>query len=197
VSAHEQVASLDERAVGGTSSSVMAMILFVASEAMFFMAFFGIYTAAQAGQRAWPPLSIPLPAMGLPTAGAVVLGLSAIPMALLVHAVRRRGGKGVGAWLLLTAALGAAFCVLQLAGYSKLGFGIHDGIYASLFYIMTGLGLAHVVGGLVFVGLVTQQALAGELALRRDPAEALAIYWFFVVLLGLALYAAFYAGVAG
>jgi cytochrome c oxidase subunit 3 len=97
----------------------------------------------------------------------------------------------------LTAALGVAFCVLQLAGYSELGFGIHDGIYASLFYIMTGLGLAHVVGGLVFVGLVTQQALAGELALRRDPAEALAIYWIFVVLLGLALYAAFYAGVAG
>ena len=100
-------------------------------------------------------------------------------------------------WLVITLALGLAFCVLQIAGYSSLGFGIHDGIYASLFYIMTGLGLAHVVGGLVFVGLVMQQAAAGELSLRRDPAEALAVYWLFVVALGVALYFAFYAGVSG
>jgi cytochrome c oxidase subunit 3 len=197
VSAPEGTLSLDERAVRGTSSSVMAMILFVASEAMFFMAFFGIYTAAQAGQKAWPPLKIPLPDMGMPTAGAIVLALSVIPMALLVRTVRRGGGKRIRLWLLVAFVLGLAFVALQIAGYADLGFGIHDGIYASLFYVMTGLGLAHVVGGLVFMGLVGQQAMAGELALRRDPAEALAVYWFFVVLLGIALYVAFYLGVSG
>src|SRR5438046_1880675 len=102
MSTAETVTSLDERAVRGTSRSVMAMILFVASEAMFFMAFFGIYTAAQAGQRVWPPLSIPLPDMGLPTAGAIVLALSAIPMALAVRTVRRGGGRRIRTWLLLT-----------------------------------------------------------------------------------------------
>jgi cytochrome c oxidase subunit III len=197
MSTAEQAMTLDERAVRGTSSSVMAMILFVASEAMFFMAFFGIYTAAQAGQRAWPPLSIPLPDMGVPTAGAIVLVLSVIPMTLALRTVRRGGSRRVRAWLLLAFLLGLAFCILQIAGYSGLGFGIQDGIYASLFYVMTGLGLAHVVGGLVFMGMVGQQAMTGELALRRDPAEALAIYWYFVVLLGLALYVAFYAGVSG
>jgi cytochrome c oxidase subunit III len=189
--------TLDERAVRGTSSSVMAMILFVASEAMFFMAFFGVYTAAAAGLRVWPPLRIPLPDLGLPTAGVIVLAVSAIPMALALRTVRRGGGKRIRAWLLATFVLGLAFCVMQIAGYGGLGFGIHDGIYASLFYVMTGLGLAHVVGGLVFMALVGQQAMAGELALRRDPVEALAIYWFFVILLGIALFVAFYAGVSG
>ena len=65
-------------------------------------------------------------------------------MILAVRTVRRGGGKRVRAWLLLAFALGLAFCVLQIAGYSGLGFGIQDGIYASLFYVMTGLGLAHV-----------------------------------------------------
>ena len=189
--------SIDDRAVRGTSSSVMAMILFVASESMFFMAFFGIYFSALAVQKVWPPRQIPLPEMGLPTAGIVVLGLSVVPIVLLVRSVRRSAAKGAMLWLIITLVLGLAFCVLQIAGYSSLGFGIHDGIYASLFYIMTGLGLAHVVGGLVFVGLVMQQAAAGELSLRRDPAEALAVYWLFVVALGVALYFAFYAGVAG
>ena len=183
--------SIDERAVRGTSSSVMAMILFVASETMFFMAFFGIYYSALAVQKVWPPKQIPLPDMGLPTAGIVVLVLSVIPILLLVRSVRRSGARRAMVWLVATLVLGLAFCVLQIAGYSNLGFGIHDGIYASLFYIMTGLGLAHVVGGLVFVGLVMQQAAAGELSLRRDPAEALAVYWLFVVALGVALYIAF------
>jgi len=187
--------TLDERAVRGTSSSVMAMILFVASEAMFFMAFFGIYTAAAAAQPVWPPKQIPLPDLGLPTAGVIVLALSVIPMLLVVRTVRRGGGRSVRASLLLALALGLAFCVLQIAGYGGLGFGINDGIYASLFYIMTGLGLAHVAGGIVFMVLVFQQA--NELSLRRDPAEALAVYWTFVVVLGVALYVAFYAGVSG
>ena len=189
--------SIDERAVRGSSSSVMAMILFVASESMFFMAFFGIYFSALAVQDVWPPKNIPLPEMGLPTAGIVVMGLSVIPIVLLVRSVRRNAARGANVWLLATLVLGLAFCVLQIAGYSSLGFGIHDGIYASLFYIMTGLGLAHVVGGLVFIGLVMQQAAAGELSLRRDPAEALAVYWLFVVALSVALYVAFFAGVQG
>ena len=189
--------SIDERAVRGTSSSVMAMILFVASESMFFMAFFGIYFSALAVQKVWPPKQIPLPDLGLPTAGIVVLALSIFPVVLLVRSVRRSAARGAMLWLGTMLALGVAFCVLQIAGYSSLGFGIHDGIFASLFYIMTGLGLAHVIGGLVFVGLVMQQASAGELTLRRDPAEALAVYWLFVVALGVALYFAFYAGVGG
>jgi heme/copper-type cytochrome/quinol oxidase subunit 3 len=61
--------------------------------------------------------------------------------------------------------------------------------------MMTGLGLAHVIGGIVFMVLVLQQA--NQLSLRRDPAEALAVYWLFVVVLGVALYVAFYAGVSG
>ena len=45
---------LDPRAVRRTSSSVMAMVLFVLSESMFFMAFFGIYASSYASQHAWP-----------------------------------------------------------------------------------------------------------------------------------------------
>ena len=35
--------TLDERAVRGTSGPILGMVLFVASEAMFFAAFFGAY----------------------------------------------------------------------------------------------------------------------------------------------------------
>ena len=39
---------LDERAARGTSGPILGMVLFVASEAMFFAALFGVYFSLQA-----------------------------------------------------------------------------------------------------------------------------------------------------
>jgi cytochrome c oxidase subunit III len=192
MSAQESLETMDARAVNATSSSVMGMVLFVASETMFFMAFFAIFAASYSATKVWPPVKTPVPSSGVPTAGVIVLALSAIPMALALVAARRKGGQGALKWLVATIVLGVAFCVLWVIGLPDVGFGIKDGIYASLFYVMNGLGIAHVVGGIVFLVMVSSQAASGELRLRRDPAESLAVYWFFVVVLGIALYAAFY-----
>ena len=196
MSEQEAAATLDARAVSSTSSSVMGMILFVASETMFFMAFFAVFAASYSATKVWPPLKTPAPSMGVPTAGAIVLAVSAIPMALALLSARRKGGDGALKWLIATIVLGVAFCVLWVVGLPDIGFGIKDGIYASLFYVMNGLGIAHVIGGIVFAVMVSSQAAAGELRLRRDPAEALSVYWFFVIVLGLALFAAFYLAAA-
>ena len=192
MSAQESAERLEARAVASSSSSVMGMVVFVASETMFFMAFFAIFAQAYSAAKVWPPLKTPVPSLGLPTAGVIVLAVSAIPMALALLAARRKGGAGAFKWLVATIVLGVAFCVLWIVSLPDIGFGIKDGIYASLFYVMNGLGIAHVIGGIVFAVMVSTQAAAGELRLRRDPAESLAVYWFFVVVLGVALFAAFY-----
>jgi heme/copper-type cytochrome/quinol oxidase subunit 3 len=50
-----------------------------------------------------------------------------------------------------------------------------------------------VAGGVVLLGLVTLQSLTGRLALvRYQPLQAAAVYWNFVVVLGLVIYAVFY-----
>ena len=40
--------------------------------------------------------------------------------------------------------------------------------------------------------MVGSQALSGELAIRRDPAQIALIYWTFVVALGVVVYIVFY-----
>jgi heme/copper-type cytochrome/quinol oxidase subunit 3 len=72
--------------------------------------------------------------------------------------------------------------------------GIGDGIYQTLFYVLLGLELAHAVGGVALLGLVGTRAWTGELALHRDPVQAAAIYWYFVVGLGIVLYVVLYLG---
>ena len=45
--------------------------------------------------------------------------------------------------------------------------------------------------------MVLVQARAGELALRQDPLQSASIYWNFVTLIGVGLYATFYLANVG
>jgi cytochrome c oxidase subunit III len=192
-SAAVPVPSSDERAVASTSSAVLAMVLFVASESMFFAAFFGAYVTTYVNQKVWPPLSTPAPPLGLATAAVTSLVVSGLLLQGALRAGRRGLRAAVNRWLALTLAAGVASVALTLAGYAEVGFGLHAGIFASLFYLMTGLGLAHVAGGVVLLALVAVQGLTGRLAqFRYQPLQAAAVYWNFVVFLGLVIYVVFY-----
>ena len=190
--------TLHRQAVSGASSSVMGMTLFVASEAVFFAAFFGVYLSSYAGAKTWPPTNVTAPSIILPTVGVVLLLVSGLTMTFAVRRVSRPDyPSGVATWLTATLALGVVFGVLVLVGLVDLNFGIGKGIYESLFYVLLGLELAHVAGGVALVGLVLARAGTGELALRRDPVQAAAIYWFFVVALGVFIYVVLYVASGG
>ena len=56
-----------------------------------------------------------------------------------------------------------------------------DGTFGTLFYVMTGIHMAHVFGGVVFLALVFGQAMGGLLSpSNHDSLAAGAIYWDFV-----------------
>jgi cytochrome c oxidase subunit III len=184
---------LDQRAVKGSSSSVLGMTLFVASEAMFFAAFFGAYFTIYAAAPTWPPLRIPIPDVLIPSIATALLVTSGITMQMGVVAAKKGRIKRLNVSLALTIVLGGAFLILQAIDYSGMGFGIHDGVYPSLFYIMTGLHMAHVIGGVLFLILVFVQSRSGQLSMERhEPVEAAAIYWHFVDIVWIGLFVIFY-----
>ena len=81
----------------------------------------------------------------------------------------------------MTIGLGICFLGLQLYDYSQLGFGLKDGVFGTLFYVMTGIHMAHVVGGVVFLDPRLRSGQRGRLsATHHDPLAAGAIYWDFV-----------------
>ncbi|MGZ6543904.1 MAG: cytochrome c oxidase subunit 3, partial [Actinomycetota bacterium] len=93
----------------------------------------------------------------------------------------------------ITIALGVTFLLLQLYDYSQLGFGVKDGTFGTLFYVMTGIHMAHVFGGVVFLTLVFGQAMGGALTpSNHDSLAAGAIYWDFVDVVWLLLFTTFY-----
>ena len=72
---------IDRQAVRSASSSVTGMVLLVASEAVFFAAFLGIYAVSYTRARVWPPAGITTPSIAVPTAGVLVLLVSGAAMA--------------------------------------------------------------------------------------------------------------------
>jgi len=181
---------IDQHAVASASSTVTGMTLFVASEAVFFAAFLGIYATSYTSAADWPPPGMPTPSLGIPTAGLVVLLLSGLAMTRCVRRIHHpEYPQGLAPWLTATVLGSVVFAALIAVSMTGTGFGIGDGIYQSLFYVMTGLELAHGIGGAVLLGLLLVRLRTGELGLRRDPIQAAAIYWFFVVVLGVVLYA--------
>ena len=185
--------SSDERAIAGSSSAVLGMVLFVASESMFFAAFFGAYVTTYVNQKVWPPNNTPAPPLAMATAAVACLLVSGLLLQGALRTARRGVPRSVNRWLALTLAAAVVSVALTLFGYSELGFGLHAGIFASLFYLMTGLGLAHVAGGVVLLLLVAMQSLTGRLASTRyQPLQSAVVYWNFVVVLGLVIYVVFY-----
>ena len=188
-----EVTVSEERVRREMSGPILGMVLFVASEAMFFAAFFGAYFTIRAASPAWPPKGIPHLEIGIATVLTVILVSSSFVLQQGVRAIRRGDGRGLQAWLAGTLGLGISFLALQLYDYSQLGFGLKDGIFGTLFYVMTSLHMAHVFGGVVFLGLVFTQARTGQLSRsRHESLEAGAIYWHFVDVVWLGLYAVFY-----
>jgi cytochrome c oxidase subunit III len=184
--------SPDERTVRETSGPVLGMVLFVASEAMFFATFFGAYFTIYSVNPKWPPPGFRLE----PELAAVltaVLVTSSGTLQLGVRAIRRDRVRAFLGWLGLTILLGVTFLGLQLYDYSTLHFGVRDGIFGSVFYVMTGLHMAHVFGGVVFLALVLVQGVGGQLSdASHDSVEAGAIYWHFVDVVWIGLFTTFY-----
>jgi cytochrome c oxidase subunit 3 len=183
----------DERTVRRTSGPVLGMVVFVASEAMFFATFFGAYFTIYSVNPVWPPAGVPHLEPGLATVLTVLLVASSVTLQIGVRAIRRDRTRTMLVWLGLTILLGAGFLGLQLYDYSLLGFGVRDGIFGSLFYVMTGLHMAHVFGGVVFLVLVLVQGLGGQLThAHHDSIEAGSIYWHFVDVVWICLFTTFY-----
>ena len=135
------------------------MSLFIASEVMFFVAFFWAffdvafyYDEAKQVMRIlatggeWPPANIEaFDAWDLPFMNTLILLLSGCTVTWAHHALREGKREQVVQGLAISVILGVSFTILQAYEYSHAKFGFTDGIYASVFYMATGFHGFHVL----------------------------------------------------
>jgi cytochrome c oxidase subunit 3 len=181
----------------GLPIPLVGMLLFIASEVMFFGGLFAAYfnaRASAAGHEWAPPAPAPeLEAWPLAAILTIILVTSSFTMQFGVWAIRRGDQAALRRWVGVTLLLGILFLGGQLYDYSQLGFGIGDGIFGTTFYTLTGFHGAHVFGGAVGLTILFARATSGQFSARNHVAvEAISMYWHFVDVVWIALFSIIY-----
>ena len=197
------------------------MILFIASEVMFFAAFFWIFfemavfnearahipeignwAETAAAWSTWPPKGVEvLDAWQLPLLNTVILLLSGTTVTWAHHALQVGDRKATKIGLAITIALGVLFTAVQAYEYNHI---IHEhlffneealnsGLYGSIFFMATGFHGFHVLVGTIFLTVCLLRLLAGQMSPEKHFGfEAAAWYWHFVDVVWLFLFAFVY-----
>src|SRR5258708_27734874 len=98
-------------------------------------------------------------------------------MQLAVKAIKKGDRRKLILWLVPTVILGVLFLSGQAYEYTPLGFLPRDGVFAGVFFTLTGIHGAHVTGGVVFFSILLYRALRGQFTANRHLAvEAASIY---------------------
>jgi len=188
----------------GPSNGMLGLILFIASEVMFFGGLFAAYFIARADSPSWPPeelLTADQIARGvtlelewlLPAIGTALLILSSVTIQVSVFQIQRGHRTAMIWWLFVSIVLGLIFLSIQMYDYTQLPFSSGDTIYGTTFYTLTGFHGAHVFGGVIFMCVILVRALGGQMdAEHHEGLEAASFYWHFVDVVWIALFTTLY-----
>ena len=193
------------------------MILFIASEVMFFVAWFWIFfemalfhhdrtfspiDEVRQAWGTWPPKGVEtLDPWHFPLINTLTLLCSGTTVTWAHHAVQEGDRKGAKLALWITVALGLMFSCVQAYEYreiitEKLFFNEtaqNSGLYGSSFFMATGFHGFHVMVGTIFLAICLLRLYVGQMTPKKHFGfEAAAWYWHFVDVVWLFLFAFIY-----
>ena len=169
----------------------VGVIVWLASELMFFAGLFAAYFTLRSINDPWPPDDVHLETARTAVATVVLVASSgAIHMAVV--AAKRQDRRAAAAWLGVTSFMGALFLVNLVLEYAEADFAIDDHAYGSIFYLLTGFHGLHVLGGLIFMGAVAAAITGRSRAPTFQTVEVCGYYWHFVDVVWVFMFATIY-----
>ncbi|QXX74453.1 cytochrome c oxidase subunit 3 [Methylovirgula sp. HY1] len=183
------------------------MILFIASEVMFFVAWFWAFFDASlfSGDKIeyaryaftgghWPPKGIEaIDPWHLPLLNTLILLTSGTTVTWAHHALLHDDRAGLKKGLILTILLGISFTCIQAYEYVHAPFAFKGSIYGATFFMATGFHGFHVIIGTIFLSVCLLRAFLGQFSPKQHLGfEFAAWYWHFVDVVWLFLFCCIY-----
>ncbi|MBA2920797.1 cytochrome c oxidase subunit 3 [Sphingomonas sp. MAH-20] len=186
------------------------MILFIASEVMFFVGWFwawfdfslfpvpmvvqdGVATITE-GVAQWPPKGLEvIDPFALPLLNTMILLCSGTTVTWAHHSLIHGDRDGLKKGLWLTVILGLVFTSIQAYEYVHAPFPFKGLNYGAAFFMATGFHGFHVIIGTIFLIVCLIRAYRGDFTPRQHFGfEAAAWYWHFVDVVWLFLFISIY-----
>ncbi len=183
------------------------MMLFIASEVMFFVAWFWAFfdasiatdaanefARAEATGGIWPPEGTEVfDPWHLPLINTLILLTSGTTVTWAHHALVHDDRRGLIMGLVATIVLGLIFTSVQIYEYAHAAFSFGGNIYGSTFFMATGFHGFHVIVGTIFLIVCLIRAVQGHFTPKQHFGfEAAAWYWHFVDVVWLFLFFCIY-----
>lgn len=185
--------SLPRQLTGLTSPIIWGVLMLVAIEATLLVLFGVSYFYLSLGAEEWPPPGVTPPALLAPSVSQALLLASVLPpwwgLRALAGGRSRSLQVGLPAGLLLV----AGYLVLKAWEYGNREIHWSTHAYGSLDWTMGGYAALHVVAVLLAGSVIFALALRGHFSGERyTGVQALVLYWAFVALGSLFLFAVQY-----
>jgi cytochrome c oxidase subunit III len=187
------VSHLPNLVSGSRGTLWWSFVLLLTIEATVFATLISAYFYLRMGAPEWPPPGISPPDLLLPTLNTFILILSSVPMYLADKGITQ--GKvhrllwgGIAAIVLAT-----IFLILKVVEYSGVYYRWDDHAYGSIVWLIIGFHSAHVASVVLKTIVMMILGWRGYFNERRHlGVQVNGIYWHFVVLVWLPLYAVLY-----
>ncbi len=185
----------------------IGMLLFIASEVMFFVAWFWAFFASSLGADdphvygrfdftggIWPPKGVEvLDPLRLPLMNTFVLLTSSFAVNVAHDGLRANDRQAFKNFLALGIGLGVLFVITQAYEYIHAPFAFKNSIYGATFFMATGFHGAHVIIGVIFLFVCLARAWAGEFTPHQHTGfQFAAWYWHFVDVVWIFLFSCIY-----
>ena len=180
----------------GGDAGTLGLCLFLASLGMLFAASLVGYVVIRSRHPPWPPPGFPALPGSLWLSTLVILSAE-VTIQRAWSAAQRGADAVLRRHLFLTLGLGLAFLGLQAWAWWQIWGQVTAaqpaGPYVKLFYMLTGLHAAHVLGGVGPLAVVLRRALAGVYGPGYHPGvRYCALYWHFLGAVWCVLFVAVY-----
>ena len=172
---------------------VLGLVTFLISESLMFGGLFAAYLLYRGGAAQWPPEGTEVELL-LPTINTIILVSSSFVIHLGDAAVKKNDINKLRLWYAVTALMGIVFLGGQVYEYMSLGYGLTENIFANCFYVMTGFHGLHVtIGVCLILGVIWRSRRQGHYSnTKHTGVEMAEIYWHFVDIIWIVLFALIY-----
>jgi cytochrome c oxidase subunit 3/cytochrome o ubiquinol oxidase subunit 3 len=179
----------------GLSNEKIAMWAFLGSECLLFGALISTYLLYR-GRSVVGPYPHDVYDIPFTSVSSFVLLMSSLTMVLALAAMQRHDQRRMRVWLATTALLGAMFIggqVYEFTSFYRAGLSLHENLFGSSFFVLTGFHGAHVtIGILMLLSLYTLSA-KGKLADdKTETVELIGLYWHFVDVVWIVIFTMIY-----
>ncbi|MEQ8673824.1 MAG: cytochrome c oxidase subunit I [Aggregatilineales bacterium] len=171
------------------------ILFLILIEAVVFASLIVSYFYLRAGAEEWPPELVGRPDLLLPTINTVILLLSSIPIYLADHGIQRGNQRRLKMGIVGSFILGAMFVVIKFIEYGNVNYayGWTRTAYTSIVWMIILYHTVHVITLLIKTCVVGIWAFQERFDSERNAAlQVNGLYWHFVVLIWLPLYATIY-----